>query len=302
VSNVSEEQVLEPLFESNEVAVETAAPVLMPGAQLRASREAQSISIGEVSHALKFSVRQLEALESDDFSSLKGATFIRGFVRSYARFLRLDEAPLLAALESQAPAMIADVQAVEHMGAAMPVTGQTSMLRPILMLLVIVAGAAAAWLFLSDNPDLGIKFTPKDSVVKAPVAAPATNTEAPATTAVTTSAQPTPEVLTAAPTTPASDPGTVATAAVPAPNPDERSLVFSFNDSSWVEVRDAKQRVIFTGKYPGNTQQSVRGRPPFQLVIGNAAMVKLRYEDRNIDLQPYIRAEVARLTLDDNSN
>ncbi|MBX9849941.1 MAG: DUF4115 domain-containing protein, partial [Rhodocyclaceae bacterium] len=41
--------------------------------------------------------------------------------------------------------------------------------------------------------------------------------------------------------------------------------------------------------------------PPFQLVIGNAQTVKLRYEDRAVDLLPYIRADVARLTLDDNT-
>jgi cytoskeleton protein RodZ len=42
----------------------------------------------------------------------------------------------------------------------------------------------------------------------------------------------------------------------------------------------------------------VSGKPPFQIVIGNAAKVELRYDDRQIDLKPYTRAEVARLTLE----
>ncbi|MGH8681156.1 MAG: DUF4115 domain-containing protein [Burkholderiales bacterium] len=36
---------------------------------------------------------------------------------------------------------------------------------------------------------------------------------------------------------------------------------------------------------------------PFSLVIGNAAGVKLRYNDAEVDLTPYTRIDVARLTL-----
>ena len=68
-----------------------------------------------------------------------------------------------------------------------------------------------------------------------------------------------------------------------------------------VEVRDASNRIIYSGNSTPDTRQSLRGRPPFQLVIGNAQAVKLRYEDRAIDLQPHTRVDVARLTLDDNT-
>jgi cytoskeleton protein RodZ len=42
----------------------------------------------------------------------------------------------------------------------------------------------------------------------------------------------------------------------------------------------------------------VSGRAPLSLVIGNAANVRLTYNDRTIDLKPYIQIEVARLTLE----
>jgi cytoskeleton protein RodZ len=78
-------------------------------------------------------------------------------------------------------------------------------------------------------------------------------------------------------------------------------LQFAFSGISWVEVRDANNRIIYSGNSTPDSRQVVRGRPPFQLVIGNAQTVKLRYEDRTIDLQPYTRVDVARLTLDDNT-
>jgi cytoskeleton protein RodZ len=39
------------------------------------------------------------------------------------------------------------------------------------------------------------------------------------------------------------------------------------------------------------------GRPPFSLVIGNAQHVHLLYDDRPVDLNPYVKVEVARFTL-----
>jgi cytoskeleton protein RodZ len=41
----------------------------------------------------------------------------------------------------------------------------------------------------------------------------------------------------------------------------------------------------------------VVGQPPLSLVIGNAAAVRLKYNDNPVDLKPYVQIEVARLTL-----
>lgn len=268
----------------------------LPGHALREAREALGLSIAEVSHVLKFSARQIDALERDDFSSLTGATFIRGFVRSYARYLKLDEAPLLASLEPKAPAVVSEVLAVEHMGAAMPANVEPASSRRLVVVLVLILASAAAWLtwhrlYAPAETEPAAAAVPEGAASELSSAAPA---------AVVVQA-PMPLTLTEGNVqAPAS--ATVPPPAVAAPNPDERTLAFNFADASWVEVKDASQRVIFTGKYLANTQQVVRGKPPFQLVVGNAAAVKLRYEERTIDLQPYTRAEVARLTLDDNSN
>jgi cytoskeleton protein RodZ len=76
------------------------------------------------------------------------------------------------------------------------------------------------------------------------------------------------------------------------------TLVFDFDDVSWLEVKDASQRIVLTGEFPKGTRQVVNGRPPFQLWIGKAAGVRLVYGERKVDLQPYTRDAVARLTLD----
>lgn len=274
-------------------------PLPLPGAVLRAAREAQGYSLSEVAQVLKFGVRQLEALENDDYSTLKGATFIRGFVRSYARYLRLDEVPLLAALEPQVALAVAEVRTVDSVNAVMPSGVQDNSKRAYWLAAFVLLLGAVAW-FAWQEQGTSAPDTQKPETVPA-VAAPE------AASMVTSSASqpqpmlaPTPAVIAPAaegsPETPV-PPGPVAAS----PSPNERQLLLSFSGISWVEVRDASNQIIYSGNSTPDSRQALRGRPPFQLVIGNASAVKLRYEDRAIDLQPHTRVDVARLTLDDNT-
>ncbi|MFN4149133.1 MAG: helix-turn-helix domain-containing protein, partial [Rhodocyclaceae bacterium] len=100
-------------------ADETPSPqVETVGALLRAAREAAHLSHDDVARALKFSPRQIAALEADDYAALPGATIVRGFVRNYARLLKLDAAPLLQRLDATLPGGPAEVRPPDNMGVA----------------------------------------------------------------------------------------------------------------------------------------------------------------------------------------
>ncbi|MES2603664.1 MAG: RodZ domain-containing protein [Pseudomonadota bacterium] len=61
-----------------------------PGALLRQAREASGqtqIAVGEVLH---LTVHYIKSLENDDYNKLPGLTFVKGYVRAYARHLKLD--------------------------------------------------------------------------------------------------------------------------------------------------------------------------------------------------------------------
>ncbi|OIR12340.1 cytoskeleton protein RodZ [mine drainage metagenome] len=73
------------------------------GAVLLAARKAKSFTQQDVSNALRLSLKQIEALEHDDFSALPDAMITRGFIRNYARFLAVDAEPLLAGYKAQVP-------------------------------------------------------------------------------------------------------------------------------------------------------------------------------------------------------
>jgi cytoskeleton protein RodZ len=66
------------------------------GERLKRERELREVSASEITSATRISGRFLEALENEDWAKLPGGIFNRGFVRSIARYLGLDEESLLA--------------------------------------------------------------------------------------------------------------------------------------------------------------------------------------------------------------
>src|SRR5271154_5524745 len=66
------------------------------GEHLRREREMRGVSLEEISAATRISTRFLEAIEKDQWDQLPGGVFNRGFIRSIARYLGLDEDSLVA--------------------------------------------------------------------------------------------------------------------------------------------------------------------------------------------------------------
>ncbi|WP_254670570.1 helix-turn-helix transcriptional regulator, partial [Janthinobacterium sp. HH103] len=71
----------------------------MAGAQLKAQREALGWPVEQVADQLKLAPRQVIALEEGDMAALPNVAVVRGFVRAYAKVVRLDAAPLVAMIE-----------------------------------------------------------------------------------------------------------------------------------------------------------------------------------------------------------
>ena len=67
----------------------------LPGPQLAAAREACGFSVADVARQLKLAPWQIEALETGNYARMPGTVFVRGFIRNYARLVKLDPAALL---------------------------------------------------------------------------------------------------------------------------------------------------------------------------------------------------------------
>jgi cytoskeleton protein RodZ len=264
-------------------------PVELPGRRLREAREARGLSLADAANALKFSPRQIAALEADDYAGLQGATFVRGFVRSYARFLKQAPEPLLAMLDAGTALPTAEVRAPEDTGAAMPQPGERRLSAWVAgaIVLVVIAASLIAWHLVSP-----------ESAPSLPRELPLTKTERTAQPAEKAVVQPpAPRIEAAVPVDAPGNPPVAAPAATVLPS-DMRQLVLTFSDKSWVEIKDGSQRVILSGEFPGGDRQVANGKPPFQLWVGRASAVRVQDGGREIDLKPHARDEVARLTVD----
>ena len=137
------------------------------GALLRAAREAAGMSIDAVAQQLKLAPRQVKALEDGDFTLLPGRTFVRGFMRNYARLVHLDPEAVLGALPSTAaptldsPPLHSTAQTMGELPTAeAPRHGWTRWAIPLT--LVAIIGATAAWEWMhpaSDAPRTGTRTT-----------------------------------------------------------------------------------------------------------------------------------------------
>lgn len=71
------------------------------GEFLRRKREEKGKTLEEVAEATKININYLQALEKDNFSSLPGEVFIKGFLRHYSRYLGIDEQEVLKKYEEE---------------------------------------------------------------------------------------------------------------------------------------------------------------------------------------------------------
>lgn len=77
--------------------------LLAIGNILREARTRRGLTIAQVAQDTRISARFLEALEAETFAVLPAPVYVRGFIRSYANYLRVEPGPLLAELPSLVP-------------------------------------------------------------------------------------------------------------------------------------------------------------------------------------------------------
>ena len=300
----------------------------LPGQRLKRGRELRGLSTAEVAASLKLSLRFIEAIEQDRYDHLPEPVFVRGYMRSYARLLQLDETDVVAKFDQafearQGMLQESDVsQAPRHRRSL----SRLAWIGSIVLVLAMLAGGfiwsaredgdhpetempRSALLPISAGPAPSAKPAPASSPVTSvsPVAVPVTSAAVPATDATpaaTASAGSTP-----ADTTPAASPSaglaaptsapvtSSAPAAAVAMPPGAAVLQMSLQADAWVQVKDADSGKILLSGMQHAGQMALPGRGPWRLRIGNAEAVRLEKNGQAVDLGPYIYDHVASLTL-----
>lgn len=301
-------------------------PAASAGTLLARSREASGMSIEDVAAQLKLAPRQVVAIERDDFASLPGRTFIRGFVRNYARLLKLDVDAVLAALpgEGASPAPDRPLAATtsRSIGEMPREPGPRPGIARWAIPLVLVAIVAVAAFYEFARPPAPARpaaihveppvAAPPPAAPVSPPADPAGESRAPETTGAARPASstelPNPLANAGAAASPApapapaaaTEPAVVATPPAPAASPGavRNQLALAFRGTSWLEVRDRSGNVVLSMTGTGGTTRELPVVAPGEVIIGNAAVVDANWRGKPIDLAPYTKQNVARVRLD----
>jgi cytoskeleton protein RodZ len=303
------------------------------GAILAAERERQGLSRADVAQRLHMSPSQVEAVEAGDYGRLPKGTFLRGFVRNYAKVLGLDAAPLLEMLAGDAPPapaprIVVPTQNIRFDPLGERLSNPYVKAATLAVVAVAIAFAVMYWAMYVRPQPPGASM--RRSVLTAmqaaqpqpapaapaprppaarpePAAPPSTTppreTASGAQPAATQVATPAAAVKPAAPA-PAKAPTQAATdapaqpVAAKAPVPGAKRIRFHFVGESWVEVRDAEGKVLFQRLNPAGSDAQLTARPPLEVVVGNAPEVEMTWDGKPFDLASHTEVAVARFTLE----
>src|SRR5574343_610794 len=275
------------------------------GEQLRQAREARGLQIGDIAQTLKLGARQVEALESGNWQHLPGQTFIRGFVRNYARLVQVDSAPLMLQLDAVLEKPADNLAIQNSRPASMPQSGGTGSRRDRMVVLIgAILVVLASLIYFLIPADLGPLRDGVQALLnsmsrkEAPASAPAAPVADPVFPPGATPKQiMNPQAL--APAAPPPPPPVAAQADVaPATVATAPQMRFLFDKESWLEVRDRENKVVFSQRLAAGTEQVLSGQGPLSLTIGYAPGVRVFWHGQAIDLAPHTKGDVARLVLE----
>jgi cytoskeleton protein RodZ len=266
------------------------------GSVLSTERQRRGLSVADVARQLKLAVRQIEALEADDYERLPRITFVRGFIRNYAKLLQIDAEPLLKPTEHLLHT--AQIPEAEPGVAEIPTASGKKNTWRSYAVFVLFAALGVMFLGFEWYREQAAPHTkPVPAVVKPPKSKPPVASSAPRPA---NPVNPANTASTSNPIVPDNTPLPEQTSEAKPVAPKARSgeIRIEFDEESWVEITDKNGKTIFSQLSPAGSTQTVRGYPPFSLVVGNAVGVKLTYNDKPVDLQPYTKVDVARITLE----
>ncbi|AXW88637.1 cytoskeleton protein rodZ [Lonsdalea britannica] len=308
----------------------TASPIATPGERLRQARESLGLSQQVVAERLCLKVSTVREIEEDNTPAGLAPTFLRGYIRSYAKLVHLPEDELLPMLEKHVvPSRTSNVSPMQHLALGKSRKKRDGWLMTFTWLILLgVLGLTVAWWWQNhqaqqqeinsmvdhanatqtsqDGQPLDLGNGEPDPVVPDDSATGATTPEvtppADASSVASTPASNAPAPV--APATPA--PAQTASPAQPSPAPSSpaapavetlapsapasNALAMSFSADCWLEVVDSTGKKLFSGMQRNGGSLNLSGQPPYRLKIGAPAAVRIQYQGKPVDLSQYVKS------------
>ncbi|MGL6017717.1 MAG: cytoskeleton protein RodZ [Gibbsiella quercinecans] len=315
----------------NTEASQDKAVSMTTGERLRQAREQLGMSQQVVAERLCLKMSTVRDIEEDNISADLASTFVRGYIRSYAKLVHVPEEELLPMLAKQAPLKAAKVAPMQSFSLGKRRKKRDGWLMSFTWLIgFVVVGLTGAWWWqnhkaqqdeiatmavqssaqLSQGEGQSISLNDDNADTSTPPADDgSSNAQPPASDNGTAQAQ-APAATAQQPAVVAPSQATIPTPAAPAaPEPaapvaesgaaaDLNALVMDFSADCWLQVTDASGKTLFSGIQKSGGKLSLNGTAPYKLTIGAPAAVQIQYQGKPVDLSRFIKSNrVARLTV-----
>ena len=303
----------------------------LAGAQLKAQRETLGWPVEQVADQLKLAPRQVIALEAGDMAALPNLAVVRGFVRAYAKVVRLDAAPLVAMIEvhpapAQDPAapVRREISATFSESRFPSMTQRSSNQTPLWIagaVAVVVAAAFGAYklgyvpasllsshaekeaphadvgpvetTLIKPGQDLTPVQTPSVPLISVPPPpGNDTQTGAPAASAIASAPAAVPPAAAPVAATPAAVTPPAAAAAVGA-----NALVLKVEQDSWVEIRRPGTTPLISRMVKAGSTETFDITGPATLVVGKPGVVQATLRGARLDLPTVAGGTISRVSI-----
>jgi cytoskeleton protein RodZ len=297
------------------------------GGALRQARETQGLSVQDVASKLRLGPKQIEAIEADQFEKLPEPTIVRGFIRNYAKLLKINAEPLLDAYIVIVPSNTRHEMTVKPTTNMQVTSGDKPKVSSYLWAGLLALLALGIWLFYQNyiqkpsptNPSTSTEISTTEALPE-PALPAAERTPQPASPSqpsieltlppAADAAIPAPAATapagTANPAAVVPNPAQVATPVVPLPAEpvplpapvSSSKLEFNASQETWINVIDASGREIYNKTIFAGSRESIEVTPPVNVTVGNAGATSLNMNGKTINLAPHSRNNVAHIKLE----
>ncbi|MEE3880381.1 cytoskeleton protein RodZ [Vibrio sp. YYF0003] len=298
------------------------------GTLLKNKRESLGMTQKQVADRLRLRVSVIEDIENNRFESQQVATFTRGYLRSYAKVVGLDEKVVLTALEQTADIQPKD-QEIEMQSFSRKTKHEKHNSRIMFLtwvIAIVITGISAAW-WWQNQQDNSLTQVVTDSSVEGPepsaqeladidqMSADELIASAPADITVSAE-QPVAadEALSSAEATEVLPSDQLASTDIEEPVavieeaevveepaiivPEGMSLLtMTFKADCWIQVKDTNGKTLVSGTHKPGQDVELTGKAPFKVILGAPEGVTMTFASEPVDLSGYTSGKVARFTL-----
>lgn len=298
------------------------------GTLLKNKRESLGMSQKQVADRLRLRVSVIEDIENNRFESQQVATFTRGYLRSYAKFVGLDEKMVLTALEQTADVQPQE-QEIEMQSFSRKTKDEKHNSRIMLLTWVIglvIIGISAAWWWQNQQENSLTKevtdssvespkptaqeladidlMTAEELIASTPEDVVSTSNDVVETSEVPVEQGSAPLLAETENTTSVDSEEPVAVIETaeeeqPAPVVPEGMtlLTMKFKADCWIQVKDTNGKTLVSGTHKPGQDVELTGKAPFKVILGAPEGVTMTFASEPVDLSGYTSGKVARFTL-----